>query len=110
MLYGIPLALLVNVVMGIIEYYIPNIESKAALTIKGVLAVGCALLTMNLPDIETLLPWMSKYLPQLIGAVMIFASFIGVSDKARALTWRRLYSMRKNGLSRDTTDRGDKED
>lgn len=102
-LYGVPLALLVNLIVGIVKFYIP-VGDKTAITIKGSMGVICALIVMNLPDIETLLPAMGKYLPQFVSAIVIFASFIGVSGKAEKQTIKFL---RKNGLSENRVDRRD---
>lgn len=115
-LYGVPLALLVNIIMGIIEFYFPEINTKLELTIRGVLGILSALLVLNLPDIEMWLPWVATYLPQLVTALVIFASFIGVSDKVRVKTSQaffaayRKFSMRKNGLSEAGVGRGDQKD
>jgi len=42
------------------------------------------LVIQNLPDLEAVAPWMPKYVPQLLWAVLIFGAQLGLTPGATA--------------------------
>lgn len=78
--YGVPLALLVNVVMGIVEFYFPAINSKISMTIKATLGVAGFLFAVNAPSLEELFPIVGDIAQQAIASIIVFATLLGLTN------------------------------
>jgi peptidoglycan/LPS O-acetylase OafA/YrhL len=81
--YGVPWALVGLVIGALLVRYAGIGEEVRTLVAAGWAVVGY-LVIQNLPDIETGVPWLPKYLPQVLWAVLIFGSQLGLVPGALA--------------------------
>ncbi len=75
--YGVPWVLVGAVIIGLLKRYSGLSDEGSALISAGWAALGY-LLIQNLPDLETALPWLPTYAPQVLWAILIFGAQLGL--------------------------------
>jgi hypothetical protein len=75
--YGVPWVLVGVVILGLLKRYAGVNDEVSALVSAGWAVVGY-LTIQNLPDLETLLPWLPTYLPQVLWALILFGAQLGL--------------------------------
>lgn len=75
--YGVPWMIVVIVVIGLLRRYAGIGDEVSVLVSAGGTVIGF-LVVQNLPDIEVLLPWLPKYLPQVLWAIVLFGAQLGL--------------------------------
>jgi hypothetical protein len=92
MVYGVSWALVGSAIVGLLLYFGSIGDEGAVLFTAAWSTVGYVLI-QNLPDLETLLPWLPVYLPQVLTAILVFAAQLGIIQIARA--GKRRYQLLK---------------
>jgi len=75
--YGVPWMVIVIVVIGLLRRYAGIGDEVSVLVSAGAVVLGY-LLVQNLPDLEGVLPWLPKYLPQVLWAIVLFGAQLGL--------------------------------
>lgn len=75
--YGVPWVLVGLALAGLLVRYAGLTDEGRMLFAAGWATIGY-LVIQNLPDLEILLPWLPTYLPQVLWAVLIFGSQLGL--------------------------------
>lgn len=82
-LYGVPWALVGLILVGLAKKYF-TLSDEGGVLMAAVWAVIGYLVIQNLPDLEAVAPWLPKYIPQALWAVLIFGSQLGLQPGATA--------------------------
>lgn len=88
-LWGVPWMIVGVVLIGLARKYL-NATEEAGVLISAVWAVAGYLVLANLPDLEAVAPWLPKYAPQVLWAVVLFGAQLGLvpgtmASKVKAL-------------------------
>jgi len=82
-LWGVPWMIVGVVLIGLARKYLSATE-EAGVLISAVWAVIGYLLLSNLPDLEAVAPWLPKYAPQALWAIVLFGAQLGLVPGATA--------------------------
>jgi len=77
MLWGVPWMIVGIVIIGLARKY-GGAGEEASVLISAVWAVIGYLLLSNLPDLEAAAPWLTKYAPQILWAIVLFGAQLGL--------------------------------
>ena len=77
MLWGVPWMVVGIVIIGLARKY-GGVGEEASAVISAVWAVIGYLLLSNLPDLEAVAPWLTKYAPQILWAIVLFGAQLGL--------------------------------
>lgn len=75
--YGVPWMVIVIVTIGLLRKYAGMGDEVSVLVSAGGTVLGF-LLVQNLPDLESVLPWLPKYVPQVLWAIVLFGAQLGL--------------------------------
>jgi hypothetical protein len=92
-LYGVPWALVGLTVVFLLKRYI-FLSDEGSVLVAAISTVIGYLVIQNLPDLEVVAPWMPKYVPMVLWALLLFGAQLGLQPgttarKVAALVARR---------------------
>jgi len=92
--YGIPWVLVGIVILGLLKKY-TSLSDEGSVLVSAVWAVIGYFILQNLPAIESVLPWLPQYLPQVLTAILIFGAQLGLIPGTTARKVTSLFTGRK---------------
>ena len=78
--YGMPIYIVVSFLAGIVGFFSPLTERQEKVINATGIAVGY-LLSANLPLLESYLPSVAIWLPQVLAVIVLFGTALGVTPK-----------------------------
>ncbi len=82
-LYGVPWVLVGLTIVLLLKKYL-FLSDEGGVAVAAAFTVAGYLVIQNLPDLESVAPWMPKYVPQVLWAILIFGSQLGLQPGATA--------------------------